>query len=558
MAHYKTLKDIISQDSWNGLDVGKAELMSFINKKTDKPGLDPTALATMLNSLSQKQKGDYKNYYRLKESISFLHDRTTALKQQFFNSFNYLTKQLSILQERENSYIEYLSQPLTLNDKILDDILKQSFKELTLQKTTAYNVILTYITGNIELYQEYREAVTPDFLKILDRYKDEYIELELTKTTINTLKGQEDFLQALLDNFSKLYKTENNIKSVIDYITATEGATSLLYLGLSPQKRKKLKAPKDYIQILENYDNLQRTISEYKGADFISILDSKSLEATCKKEKLKFSKLDALTTFNFKTTPEDFIRDYPELYNLAKYDLSEFLDVFKKPDKTLLKTTFTNLQLIEAGIFSPRELSDLDKNKYMLQRDYILSKEASTPSQFLIQEKARAGLSLAITPPTEKDIELFTKYGDNYSFLPEDFNIEDCRDYQEKGIYYSLSYIFSFNSLLEVYSDLFKVNLLPLTDKTDFKSYINTYNTLLYQLFSSLVGDKTTLHNKKAILQGTFQPIDVDRFRPDKDKLADYTELLNKMAKEDFSLLSNSKTLNAFMDNSFREGLENE
>ena len=67
MAHYKSLKDIISQDSWNGLDVGKAEIMSFINKKTDKPGLDPTALDTMLNSLSQKQKGDYKNYYRLKK-----------------------------------------------------------------------------------------------------------------------------------------------------------------------------------------------------------------------------------------------------------------------------------------------------------------------------------------------------------------------------------------------------------------------------------------------------------------------------------------------------------
>ena len=558
MAHYKSLKDIISQDSWNGLDVGKAEIMSFINKKIDKPGLDPNAIATMLNSLSQKQKGIYKDYYNLKEALSFLYNKVTALKQQFFNSFNYLTKQLSILQERENSYIEYLSQPLTLNDKILEDILKQSFKELTLQKTTAYNVILTYITGNIELYQEYREAVTPDFLSILDRYKDEYIELELTKTTINTLKGQEDFLQALLDNFSKLYKTDNNIKSVIDYIISTEGDTSLLALGLSPFKRKKLKAPKDYIQVLENYDNLQRTISEYKGADFISILDSKSLEATCKKEKLKFSKLDALTTFNFKTTPEDFIRDYPELYNLAKTDLSEFLDVFKKPDKTLLKTTFTNLELIKAGIFSPRELSDLDKNKYMLQRDYILSKEATTPSQFLIQEKARAGLSLAITPPTEKDIELFTKYGDNYSFLPEDFNSESCREYQETGIYYPLNYILTFNNLLEVYSDLFKVNLLPLTVKTDFNFYINTYNTLLYQLFSSLEGDKKTLHNKKAILQGTFQPLDLDRFRPDKEKLAEFTEILKKLAKEDFSQLASSKILNAFIDNTFKEGLDND
>ena len=100
MAHYKSLKDIISQDSWNGLDVGKAEIMSFINKKIDKPGLDPNAIATMLNSLSQKQKGIYKDYYNLKEALSFLYNKVTALKQQFFNSFNYLTKQLSILQER--------------------------------------------------------------------------------------------------------------------------------------------------------------------------------------------------------------------------------------------------------------------------------------------------------------------------------------------------------------------------------------------------------------------------------------------------------------------------
>lgn len=554
MAHYKTLKDIISQDSWNGLDVGKAELMSFINGKTEKPELDPKAIEGMISTLSQKQKAIYNCYKQFENSLSFLINRTTALKQQFFNSFNYLTKQLTLLQERENSYIEYLSQPLTLNDKILDDILKQSFKELTLKKNTAYDVLLTYLNGFIERYLS-NEEIAPAYLEILEKYKTEYIELEVTKTTINTNKGQEDFLQALLDNFSKLYKTENNIKSVIDYITATEGATSLLALGLSPQKRKKLKEPRDYIQVLENYDNLQRIKSEYKGSSFISLLDNKSLESTCSKEKASFSKLDALTMYILETPQEDFIRDYKELYYQAKKDLSKYLDAYKKTDKSLLKTTITNLELIDAKILSFDELSDLDKNKYMLQRDYILSKEASTPSQFLIQEKARAGVALAITPPTEKAKELFLKYGDNYSFLPEGFNLEDCRDYQEQGIYYSLNYIFTFNSLLEVYSDIYRVNLLPLTIKTDFSSYVDIFNTLLYQLYGSLVGDKTTLHNKKAILKGTFQPLDLDRFRPDKDKIAEYTEILKEVAKTDLLSIGAGNYLNPFMNNTFKEGL---
>lgn len=557
MAHYKTLKDILSQTSWNGLDVGKARLLSYINKKTDKEELSSQALNSMLDTLSNKQKKIYECYKKLEESLDFIYNKAIALNQQFFNSINYLTKQLTILQDREDSYTEYLSQPLTLNNELLDELLRRFFKELTLKKSTAYNVILTYINGNVELYQAYREAVTPEHLAIYEHYKNEYIEIEVTKTSINSYKGQETFLQSLLDNFSKLYKTENNIKSVIDYIISTEREPSLLALGLSPKKRKTLKEPKDYIQVLENYDNLQRVKSEYKGADFVSILDNKSLESTCRKEKIKLSKLDALKNYFLEITPEIFIKEYKELYLQAKQDLSEFLDVFKKTDKELLKIELSNLELIKAGIFSPKELSDLDKNKFMLQRDYILSKEATSPAQFLIKEKARAGISLAITPPTEKEKELFLKYGDNYSFLPEDFNIEDCKEYQETGLYYSLNYILSFNKLLEVYSDIYRVNLLPLKIDTDFTAYADVYNICLYKLFSSLVGDKKTLQNKKSILQGTFQPLDVNRFTPDKDKLNEYIEILKEKAKTELLYIGAGNYINPFMNNTFKEGLEN-
>lgn len=554
MARYKTLQNILDQNSWSGLDVGKADLISFINKKVDKPGLDYNTLSSMLETLSYKQKEIYKNYTDLKEALSFLYNRATALKQQFFNSFNFLTKQLTLLQDRENSYIEYLSQPLTLSNKIMEDIEKQFLKEFTCDNTPALSIIFHSIKENVEVYEAYREAVTPEYLIIFDKYAKEYTERELPINLLATDKGEESFLQALLNSFSKIYKTDNSIDKVIEYITNKEGEPILIDIGLSKDQQKKLKNAGDYTSILIKYDAYLSSKAEYTGEPYTSILNSKSLEITYTKEKKKLTKLEALKLDIVNMSTDDFIREHTELYNQAKNDLSEFLDVFKKPDNELKDISLKNIDLIKAGILTIN--SDSLKG-YQLQRDFILNSTPKNPKEFLLKERARAGLSVAITPPNENTLKLFSKYGDNYQFLPEDFSIEDCREYQETGLYYSLNYIFTFNKFLEVYSELFKVNLLPLTIKTDFNTYADKYNLLIYELYGSLVGDKTTLKNKRSILKGTFQPLDIESLKPNKEKLDEYTEILKKLAKENLELPTETIIINSFMNNEFKEGIKN-
>lgn len=562
MANYKTIKEILSQTNFNGADAGKLLLISYVNSKSskNKPIVNKETLDSILSTLPSRQLKIFNAYSLLQANLEKLEPQITGYKQQFYNCYNYLLGVIKDFNFYENDYLRYLNTPLLLNKKLLDELELVSFKDFCSQKITGFNLIKKYIYDLFDIYTASPEALTDKEQAVFKLYGETPINIEVAIE--NYIAGadckNEAVLQHLVDIFSSIYGTEKEIEKVIEFILNECKLNSEL-LGIKKLASKKNKNADDYIKIIELYDLYKQAENSFYNKPIVSVFDPDLLIESLPRITVEGVKLTELLTFRDKTftskTYKDFIDTFPELYNFVKTDLIERLPLLDKPDNELFTTELTYLQLIEANIL---DFNIEDSTEYKLQRDYILSKEATNPSQYLIQRKAQAGIGLALTPPSKEETELFLQYGENYKITPDTIEPETIESYKTNGLNDALGKIFAYNRLLEVYSDLFKVDLTSLKLDVNFDKYASSFNTQLYRLYFSLAGDKNTLKKKQENIRKLLKPFIKEEYTPNEDQVKDYVLLLKEQAKKDLLLTATAEFMLPFLNKTFREGFISE
>lgn len=562
MANYKTIKEILSQTNFNGADAGKLLLISYVNSKSskNKPIVNKETLDSILSTLPSRQLKIFNAYSLLQANLEKLEPQITGYKQQFYNCYNYLLGVIKDFNFYENDYLRYLNTPLLLNKKLLDELELVSFKDFCSQKITGFNLIKKYIYDLFDIYTASPEALTDKEQAVFKLYGETPINIEVAID--NYIAGadckNEAVLQHLVDIFSYIYGTEKEIEKVIEFILNECKLNSEL-LGIKKLASKKNKNADDYIKIIELYDLYKQAENSFYNKPIVSVFDPDLLIKSLPRITVEGVKLTELLTFRDKTftskTYKDFIDTFPELYNFVKTDLIERLPLLDKPDSELFNTELSYIQLIEANIL---DFNIEDSTEYKLQRDYILSKEATSPSQYLIQRKAQAGIGLAITPPSKEETELFLNYGDNYKITPDTIEPETIESYKTNGLNDALGKIFAYNRLLEVYSDLFKVDLTSLKLDVNFDKYASSFNTQLYRLYFSLAGDKNTLKKKQENIRKLLKPFIKEEYTPNEKQVKDYVLLLKEQAKKDLLLTATAEFMLPFLNKTFREGFISE
>lgn len=563
MANYKTLKEILDQDSWSGLDVGKAYLINYINSKTDKPLLDNETFNTMLSGLSNRQNEIFTAYKQLATNLSLLQDTERALKQQFYNSFNIIQRNLEAIKREEQAFKNYISSPLIVNKELYNTLKKSQEDKLKKQTYTGWSFLLVYINTLLEVYlEENKNDLEPELKAIFSKYEKEPVLYTATQYAPES-EQYKNYLQALYNSFSKIYGINNTAKDIVKYIEAeTIGAVE----SLDIVSTKKI-SDKYTVDLINKYDHLKRAESNYTGCKYTSVYTQEVnslLEAPIEISKLialklKLNEANSTDKAELPQIRAEILNNYSDLFSYTKKELGKKLDIFNKPDNELLDKLITFKELSKSNILAIEYNCD-ENTELKLIRENLLEAPVNSLNEYVIREKARAGICIALSIPNNetknKEKDQYLRFTDNFSFIPKSVNLEHCRIYQTQGIGQALNYVYSFNSLLDVYSDLFKVNLLPLKDNEPFNLFANEYNTSLFMFYDDLTGDPKTLQNKQSILKGTFQPIVLESWLPDQQKVKEYTELLKDLCKTDLLKVSSGEYINPFMNNLFKEGLK--
>lgn len=556
MANKKTLNQILRQNSFSGADVGKALLMSFIEtEKGEKQTLSNTEFELMLNSINSKKQLDiYKAYYHLKGYISDFLNMAKGNFQQFQNGFKSLIGDLKEFSNCQHNYSNYLHLPLVLTENEYNKIKADALKDYNEKKIDLYSLILWTICDYVESYKENKDI--PEQIKnILDGYKNETIKIEYENEILNATgetaeqTDKEHFLEnereSLLKAFADKYGIENTHEAISKFISSS--IVSLIEDDLPAEKtlkkdsQKLLKSCELYemfkeqeFNYLNEYDLTGKApkknkikfehFSEQVEKSYKTVIE---LEELIKIDALKELCSDFLDYYNDnsrdKTTAElqqEFIKDFPALYKAVKDILSSKYSKFKTlKDSELLTAEITNKEQLKAGFIKP-----LSEEKIRdITRQYFIELEPKNTKEFIKRYKAQYG-GIAVLYGNSSNIfdkDLFDKFSKDpfNTLIPDNVipqRIETCIKNLIEPALYS---IYGFNAILDVYSDVFKIDLSKLKDDYPFEQDLANYNNLIYLIYSKIQGIAGQVEADKISFKELFTPLDIEKYKLPQSKI---------------------------------------
>lgn len=544
MTNRKTLNQILKQNTFSGADVGKALLMLFIQEQTEqKQTLSDSDFEIMLNSIKTKKQLDiYKTYYLLKGYINDFQNMAKGNFQQYQNGYKSLISDLNEFRHCQHNYKDYLNLPLVLNENEYNKIKTDALKDYNEHKIDLYTLILWTICDYVESYKENKDI--PEQIKnILDGYKNETIKIEYENEILNATGETAE--QTELKAFADKYGIENTHEAISKFISSS--IVSLIEDNLPTEKTLK----KDSQKLLNSCELYEK----FKELEFNYLNEYDLTGKAPKKNKIKFehfseqveksyktvielkelSKIDALKELcsdfldyyndnsRDKTTAElqqEFIKDFPALYKTVKDILSSKYSKFKTlKDSELLTAEITNKEQLKAGFIKP-----LSEEKIRdITRQYFIELEPKNTKEFIKRYKAQYG-GIAVLYGESSNIfdkNLFKKFSKDpfNTLIPENVIPQRIEIYIKKLIEPAIYTIFGFNYILEVYSDVFKIDLSDLKMIYDFEKDFECYNSLIYTLYNKIIGTDEQIIADKISFKEIFKPLKLEKYKIPQSKL---------------------------------------
>ncbi len=547
MATKKTLNQILRQNSFSGADVGKALILNTIERVTERKNtLSENELDTMINNLSnQKQRVIYKAYYILNQYLDDFYKLSQGNLQQYFNGRGSLANALDKVFTAQKGYRRYLHLPLVLTEKEYSKLRADAVKNYENKATDLYTIILFTIADYLTAYRDNKQL--PENIKaILDSYKNEKIKIEFAdeisetgQTASDSDFNKEKFIadseQKIFANFANKYGIENTQEAISSFIANSFIAKLATEIEKNIPNEKILKKNSDkLLTCIELYEDANKRECNYLNKDYIDIYEQAkswsetvTIEEMSKLEALDLLSEDFLEYYNFesrdKTTAElqqEFITEYTELYNATKDILSKGYKQLKTlKDSELLTVELTNKEQIKAGIIKPLTENELKDET----REYFINLEPANTEDFIKIHKAQYGGIAVIKGESfySYDKEILNEYSKApfNTLLPEGLTPQLVDIYINNLIKPALIAIYGVNALLDVYSELFKVDLSPLKQEDIFTSQIEAYNGLVYLSYESIEGTTEQVESDRLTFKQIFKPINVNECKPTTEQI---------------------------------------
>lgn len=531
----KTFNQIIKQNSFSGADAGKILIMDYVSLMTKgKRLLTDNEFSQMLNCMSRspKQVEIYNSYRDFKQILTQFYGFYQTAYCQYEMGRNKILLNLYSVAQKRNDFDTYLKQPLLLTEKEYNKLQADAIKDFENKNIPIWAVFMFYTLSLVRDYSN-KKTIPDNIKKLIESYKGKSVNVDYEvdqneNKDFETVEKEEN--EFLINEFCKEYKIEKSEESIRDFIL--NSPLMYPYTCLTAKDAFQLDT-KDIFSLMELYEGERERQAKYNGEKYKSVfirLCEKDETHTITETKDKLDYLIELSEWlldfytSYSKIPLDDVTkniwngltEFSELLEAVKVILSSKIKKlgsyksigYTEPD------TIKEKELLKAGLDT---LSESD-----VIRDYFLSitNEQENNIEYIRYNKVlQGGISVykvgavhKYLSGLDKEKELLLKYAD-LGYFTGDLDSENIKDQTKELIENSLCMHLGCIDIFEVYSEIFKVDVTPLSQKWDIDNDIAAYNWLLYHNYNSLLGTEKAIEANRQALKDIFKPLDKRLYR---------------------------------------------
>ena len=253
---------------------------------------------------------------------------------------------------------------------------------------------------------------------------------------------------------------------------------------------------------------------------------------------------------------EEFIEDYPELYDIAIKELKKMLaGTMEIKEENYLQPMLTYGQLHEAGLTMYDYLFKIDSTdiiEYYCKQDNTTNLQKRQRIMYsgiaLIQEDTILPNQLTETGDyigSQNNPYLFLESLD--SIANDEEKQEFLNQYMSYLIRPAISYVYAYNALIDIIAKLYDMDFITVLKKDMelLTSQLEAFNNLLYTFYADVFGTKEEKERKRKLIKKFFEPIILEEMQPNNQKIKEVKELLlaNKGTQKEIQLLQDLHSL---------------
>lgn len=578
------IDNLLKKKGWTGKEVGKLLIASMLNdiKNHGNPDAQPLFSQKDFERMESSLTSDsdytiYGVYRDLYSSIIDIFNWGQSLSQQFYNGYYRLLATLKETQNTDAAQYSLDNTPLIMTESQYKRLEAEAATSLR-ENTDSFSSILFHCLKRFLEADEKAPEHIPQAIKDA---------LEAAKTT--PVK-ESYFLPLYNDEYGEGYRqlpdgrrsdqmTREEWKKALEleYLKANgaEGQETVTIETFQQNAEKRLL--RDYELFFKGAD-AARKLLEKNGtntADFSDedledavemIVDDKLEESPISPQQEKLKELlgyATLTEWHYYETPPEgltaydlleiitdsfyysetdqpkhikaFKREYPELYKVLTAYIEELLPQTRGlKANQLYKDIASWGELADAGIVGYKEFTTVT-SKDLLESCSIKNYQSR-------YRTVHNGIAIIKDPASSQvdengdyiEPESPLKYvGNSLETLAEDTDraekLEKCIS---QLIYPSISYLYAFNALTEIFGKVYDLPELAETIKFDTSKYeekIHAFNSLLYLFYHEVYGDTAERERKRRLIKKCFTPLDTESLKPTQEAINALTKELTKL-----------------------------
>ncbi len=516
----KTFNQIIKQNSFSGADAGKLLIMDYVNKMTKGKRLltddDLHQIYRCMNH-SPKQLEIYNSYKAFKDRLTLFYGffQTAYCQYEMGRRINLLS--IVDIAKKIQNFETYLKQPLLLTEKEYSKLQADAIKDFENKNIPIWAVVMFYTLSLVRDYSN-KKAIPENIKTLIESYKGKSINVDYE---IASEKDRNQQNALFIIYFCDKYKIDNTEKSIRDFIINSP----LMYAYTCMDKDDSFLSEKNTISLIELYEREREKQAKYNGEKYKSLFIQSSTVKTQNKTEI-IDKLESLINLSdnldFYPSYSDVTLDAlsKDIWNKLTTYFSELVEAvknilsgkIKKLGSTSISSenpdTIKEKELLKAGI------DTLSENTVI--RNYFLSitDMGKDNIEYIRHNKVyNAGISVYKneTEPSNTGLatekKLLKEYADLGYFFKE-IGREDVKDTTKGLIEQSLCMYLGCIDIFEVYSEIFKVDATPLSEKWNIDSDLAAYNWVLSNNYNSFLGTQKAIEANRETLKDTFKPLD--------------------------------------------------
>lgn len=603
MANQNQINRLLKKKGWTGKEVGQLLIASMLNDIKQQGQEEKTPLFSqkdfenMESSLTSDY--DYLTYgvYRdLYSSIIDSFNRGQGLYQQFYNGFSRLLSELREVQNADKAQASLDNTPLIMTESQYNRLEAEAVQTLRGYKESYYSLIFFLLEKCLDAGDEAPEPIR----KAIEATKEEPARSKSFSRSYNELMGegyytlpdgrrsdqmtseewqatlQEEFLRthkltingepATAEETVQEFNTDRLIKS---YELFFKGAKAIRELALE-KTGKALEGTDEEIEeaLNDTIDFVGKAKYSPDAEEIAEALDFSTPTEWHTYEELPegltaYDLLDLITDSSqyAETDPKDHLKrfkaEYPELYKALNAYIEENVPKAKglKPNQ-LYKDIVSWGELADAGIIGYKALIQPDEREIV---QIWTEGEDTTESKSKRLRTGLRGIAILKNPPKSRIDEqgdyiekksplhffqsLYTLEGDGEK-------IAELQSFRDALIYPAMSYLYSFNALMEIMGKVYDLPELAEVARYDtslFESKMSGFNGMLYFFYHDVYGNEAEKKRKRAIIKELFSPLEADTLKPSQEAIEETTEELTKLGLSS-DARKKLKYLDAFID----------